>query len=102
MLAHPGRYDIGKATLHALFAAFKEAGGTAVEVVSGSHTPEQYRLFADLARQYGFLCSAGSDYHGPAHNYFDMGKLPPLPPDCAPVWGAWPGMACGGDRRASA
>lgn len=86
VLAHPGRYDIGKMTLHALFAAFKEAGGEAVEVVSGSHTPDQYRLFADFARQYELLASVGSDYHGPAHNYFDMGRLPPLPPDCIPLW----------------
>ncbi|BCB27884.1 phosphatase [Sulfurimicrobium lacus] len=86
VLAHPGRYDIGKMTLHALFAAFKEAGGEAVEVVSGSHTPDQYRLFAEFAKQYGLLSSAGSDYHGPAHNYFDMGRLPPLPAGCEPVW----------------
>lgn len=86
VLAHPGRYDIGKMTLHALFAAFKEAGGEAVEVVSGSHTPDQYRLFAEFAKQYGLLSSVGSDYHGPTHNYFDMGRLPPLPAGCVPVW----------------
>jgi len=86
VLAHPGRYDIGKMTLHALFAAFKEAGGEAVEVVSGSHTPDQYRLFAEFAKQYGLLSSVGSDYHGPTHNYFDMGRLPPLPDGCVPVW----------------
>lgn len=86
VLAHPGRYDIGKTTLHALFAAFREAGGEAVEVVSGSHTPDQYRLFAEFAKHYGLLSSAGSDYHGPAHNYFDMGRLPPLPEGCVPVW----------------
>lgn len=86
VLAHPGRYDIGKTTLHALFAAFKAAGGLAVEVVSGSHTPDQYLLFARFAREYGLLASSGSDYHGPEHNYFDMGRLPPLPTDCIPVW----------------
>lgn len=86
VLAHPGRYDIGKMTLHALFAAFKEAGGEAVEVVSGSHTPDQYRLFAEFAREYNLLASVGSDYHGPTHNYFDMGRLPPLPPGCIPLW----------------
>ncbi|MDP2962319.1 MAG: PHP domain-containing protein, partial [Sulfurimicrobium sp.] len=50
VLAHPGRYDIGKTTMHGLFAAFKEAGGVAVEVVSGSHTVDQYRIFAEYAR----------------------------------------------------
>lgn len=90
VLAHPGRYDIGKNTLHALFAAFKEAGGEGVEVVSGSHTPDQYRQFADFAKQYELLASVGSDYHGPTHNYFDMGMLPPLPEGCIPVWQDWP------------
>lgn len=93
VLAHPGRYDIGKTTLHALFSAFKEAGGEAVEVVSGSHTPQQYLQFADFAKQYGLLASVGSDYHGPTHNYFDMGRLPPLPAGCMPVWLDWPELA---------
>lgn len=86
VLAHPGRYDIGKTTLHALFADFKAAGGEAVEVVSGCHTPDQYKQFAEFARQYDLLASSGSDYHGPTHNYFDMGRLPPLPEGCKPVW----------------
>lgn len=90
VLAHPGRYDMGKTTLHGLFAAFKEAGGKAVEVVSGSHTVDQYRIFAEFARLYELQASAGSDYHGPAHNYFDMGRLPPLPSGCVPVWQGWP------------
>ncbi|MDP1897044.1 MAG: 3',5'-nucleoside bisphosphate phosphatase [Sulfurimicrobium sp.] len=90
VLAHPGRYDIGKTTMHGLFAAFKEAGGVAVEVVSGSHTVDQYRIFAEYARLYELQASAGSDYHGPTHNFFDMGRLPPLPPGCVPVWQDWP------------
>lgn len=79
--------------MHALFSAFKEAGGEAVEVVSGSHTPQQYLQFADFAKQYGLLASVGSDYHGPAHNYYDMGRLPPLPAGCMPVWQGWPELA---------
>lgn len=90
VLAHPGRYDIGKTTMHGLFAAFKEAGGVAVEVVSGSHTVDQYRIFAEYARLYELQASAGSDYHGPTHNFFDMGRLPPLPSGCVPVWQDWP------------
>ncbi|MDP1704238.1 MAG: phosphatase, partial [Sulfurimicrobium sp.] len=76
--------------MHGLFAAFKEAGGVAVEVVSGSHTVDQYRIFAEYARLYELQASAGSDYHGPTHNFFDMGRLPPLPSGCVPVWQDWP------------
>lgn len=93
VLAHPGRYDIGKTTMHGLFSAFKEAGGEAVEVVSGSHTVDQYRIFAEYARLYDLMASSGSDYHGPTHNYFDMGRLPPLPSGCVPVWQGWPELA---------
>lgn len=102
VLAHPGRYDMGKTTLHGLFAAFKEAGGEAVEVVSGSHTADQYRIFAEYAQLYELQASAGSDYHGPAHNYFDMGRLPPLPSGCVPVWQGWPELAQFEARRISA
>lgn len=93
VLAHPGRYDIGKTTMHGLFNTFKEAGGEAVEVVSGSHTVDQYRIFAEYAQLYELKASAGSDYHGPSHNYFDMGRLPPLPSGCVPVWHGWPELA---------
>ena len=102
VLAHPGRYDMGKTTLHGLFNTFKEAGGEAVEVVSGSHTVDQYRIFAEYAKLYELQASAGSDYHGPAHNYFDMGRLPPLPSGCVPVWQGWPELAQFEARRISA
>ncbi len=102
VLAHPGRYDIGKTTMHGLFATFKDAGGEAVEVVSGSHTADQYRIFAEYARLYELKASAGSDYHGPTHNFFDMGRLPPLPSGCVPVWQGWPELERFETQRGSA
>lgn len=102
VLAHPGRYDIGRPTLHKLFADFKAAGGEAAEVVSGSHTPDQYATFADMVNEYGLRASAGSDYHGPAHNYFDMGRLSPLPAGCVPVWRDWPELPRLADEHACA
>lgn len=89
VLAHPGRYDLGRTNMHALFTDFTEAGGGAVEVVSGSHTREQYEEFAGHAREFGLLASCGSDFHGPGENYLDLGKLPELPPGCRPVWQDW-------------
>ena len=96
VLAHPGRYmagkkPMGKTTLVELLKEFVEAGGQAIEVVSGSHTPPQYAEFARYAKEYGLLCSCGSDFHGPEESYRDLGHLPDFPLECVPVWTAWEG-----------
>lgn len=93
VLAHPGRYmvgrhSMGKTTMRELLAEFVELGGRALEVVTGSHTLEQYAEFARYAEEYGLLCSCGSDFHGPNESYRDMGRLPDLPLGCRPVWQA--------------
>jgi len=98
VLAHPGRYmagkkPMGKTTLVELLKEFVEAGGQAIEVVSGSHTPPQYAEFARYAKEYGLLCSCGSDFHGPEESYRDLGHLPDFPLECVPVWTAWEGAA---------
>ncbi|MDD2685828.1 MAG: PHP domain-containing protein [Gallionella sp.] len=90
VLAHPGRYmcgkhSMGKKTMHELLAEFVGAGGQAVEVVTGSHTPEQYAEFARYAKEFNLLCSCGSDFHGPNESYRDMGRLPDLPLGCRSV-----------------
>src|SRR3546814_7820076 len=72
-IAHPGRYDYTPLQFDALFERFKELGGTAIEVVTGSHTPDQYREYADVARRYGFLASCGSDFHSPKEGKLDLG-----------------------------
>jgi predicted metal-dependent phosphoesterase TrpH len=90
VLAHPGRYDLGRTNMLLLLEEFRALGGVAIEVVTSSHTPEQFRQFAHLAHQFGLQASAGSDYHGPGHSYIDMGRLPALPIECVPVWRDWP------------
>jgi predicted metal-dependent phosphoesterase TrpH len=57
-----------------------------VEVVTGSHAPDQFQRFAHSARRFGLLASAGSDFHAPGESYLDLGRLPPLPQGCEPVW----------------
>ena len=89
VVAHPGRYDLGRTLLNDLFSEFKQLGGAGLEVVTGSHHPDQYGQFAELARQHGLLSSRGSDYHGPGHGYLSMGRLPDLPSHCQPVWRDW-------------
>lgn len=93
VIAHPGRYDLGRPRMDALLDEFMEAGGRAMEVVSGSHSPEMNRHVAHLARQRNLLASCGSDYHGPGQGYLGMGRLPPMPVGCTPVWHDWPEVA---------
>lgn len=92
VLAHPGRYDLGRTNMLNLLSEFRELGGTAIEVVTGSHSRDQYQEFAKLAHQFDLLASKGSDYHGPGHAYIEMGRLPDLPAVCKPVWHDWSEM----------
>jgi predicted metal-dependent phosphoesterase TrpH len=89
VIAHPGRYKFDDTAYDALFAEFRDLGGTAIEVITGSHTPDQYDEYARVARRYGFLASRGSDFHGPGESRIDLGELPPLPAGVKPVWHDW-------------
>ena len=89
VVAHPGRYKLTKTEMRELLADFKGAGGAGIEVVTGSHTPDQYHEYARLAREFGFLASRGSDYHGKGESHADLGTLPPLPQGLKPVWNDW-------------
>ncbi|BEV16595.1 PHP domain-containing protein [Herbaspirillum sp. DW155] len=89
VIAHPGRYKYTPTQFGALFDEFKQLGGVAIEVNTGSHTPEQYQEYAQVARRYGFLASMGSDFHGPGESRMDLGALPPLPSGVKPVWHDW-------------
>ncbi|MFA6203127.1 MAG: 3',5'-nucleoside bisphosphate phosphatase [Gallionella sp.] len=94
VLAHPGRYmvgrhSMGRQTMHTLLTEFAALGGEALEVVTGSHTPEQYAEFSRYADEFKLMSSCGSDFHGPAESYRDLGRLPDLPMICRPVWEAF-------------
>lgn len=86
VIAHPGRYKLSNADLDSLLGAFRDAGGRAIEVISGQHTPRQSARFARLARRFGLAASLGSDYHGPGESRLEPGRLPELPSDLTPVW----------------
>ncbi|NYT24286.1 PHP domain-containing protein [Alcaligenaceae bacterium] len=89
VIAHPGRYDYTPLQFDALFEQFRDLGGEGIEVITGSHTPDQYRQYADVARRYGFLASCGSDFHSPKEARLDLGRLPSLPDDLTPIWHDW-------------
>lgn len=90
VLAHPARYKLTRTRMIGLLGQLRELGGAGLEVVSGSHSRDDAFRFAQLAREQHLLASAGSDYHGPETPWLDVGRLPPLPPGCTPIWHDWP------------
>src|SRR5690606_11088135 len=79
VIAHPGRYHYSDTASHAFYETFRDLGGVGMEVVTGSHTPDQFTSFAAIAQRYGFLASRGSDFHAPGESRVDLGQLPDLP-----------------------
>ena len=90
VIAHPGRYSrLNAMQMDELYKHFKDIGGLAIEVITGSHSPDQYQTFGKIAQQYGFLASRGSDFHDPNESHIDLGNLPLLPDHLKPVWSAF-------------
>lgn len=86
VIAHPGRYKFTPNEEYALFTEFKAHGGQAVEVVTGSHTAQEYVKYAETAKEFGLAASRGSDFHSPDESRTDLGALPFLPGELTPVW----------------
>ena len=86
VIAHPGRYNFNAMQMDELYKHFKDLGGLGIEVITGSHSPDQYKTYAKIAQQYGFLASRGSDFHDPSESHIDLGTLPHLPDHLTPVW----------------
>lgn len=89
VLAHPGRYDMGKEKMALLLGEFRDCGGKGLEVVTGSHTADQVPVYADYAVRFGLLASVGSDFHAPGEGGRELGRLKDLPERCRPVWQDW-------------
>ena len=93
VIAHPARYSVTRAKLLRLLDEFREAGGIGLEVVSGSHSRDEYQTMARHAENKQLKASAGSDYHGPENPWIELGRLPALPDNCEPVWQDWPQLS---------
>lgn len=89
VVAHPGRYKLTRSEMRGFLGEFRDGGGAGIEVVTSSHTPEQYLEYAILAKEFGFLASRGSDFHGPGESRVDLGRLPNLAAELKPVWYDW-------------
>lgn len=92
VIAHPARYRLSRSKLKRLVDDFVDSGGVGLEVVSGSHSLDETRHMAAVAREHCLFASCGSDYHGPENPWIDLGRLRALPHGCTPIWEApdWP------------
>ena len=85
VLAHPLRYGVTRAWLMRALTAFKQAGGDAMEVVSGRSNPDEIAVSAHLAQRFELMGSVGSDFHAPSP-YLQPGVETPLPAGIEPIW----------------
>ncbi|MBK1693736.1 phosphatase [Chromatium weissei] len=90
VIAHPARYRLTRTQLFKLIGEFREHGGAGIEVVTSTHSRDDVLNFALHARTQQLLASAGSDFHGTEHAWLQLGRLPPLPNNCTPIWQTWP------------
>jgi 3',5'-nucleoside bisphosphate phosphatase len=66
VLDHPG-------DLSAVVARLKAMGLEGMEVLSPYHTREMTRVYEEIARSQGLLCTGGSDFHGGLSDHGDLG-----------------------------
>jgi predicted metal-dependent phosphoesterase TrpH len=88
VIAHPGRYRVSASGMQDLIREFRELGGDGIEVITSSHSTEDYQRFNGIARDAGLLASVGSDFHAPEESWMDVGGVPDLPLLATPVWEA--------------
>jgi predicted metal-dependent phosphoesterase TrpH len=89
VIAHPGRYRFTATKMRQLISEFKDCGGAGLEVISSAHSTSDCITMTRYCRQFDLLASRGSDYHGPEHEWVELGKIPPLPEECRPIWHNW-------------
>lgn len=92
ILAHPGRYPMTRTKLRRLITEFKAVGGEAMEVATATEKPDMVRYLGQLTTQFDLEASQGSDFHGPHMPWIQVGRIPPLPKECRPVWQRWLGV----------
>jgi len=73
-LAHPSTLALDQpGDLSALVARLKAMGLEGIEVLSPYHTGEMTRMYEEIAREQGLLCTGGSDFHGSLSDHADLG-----------------------------
>jgi predicted metal-dependent phosphoesterase TrpH len=75
VLAHPGLLNYKTENqLDEMIGKLKNVGIQGVEVYYSGHTPDQTRLYAELAQRHGLLMTGGSDFHGAIQPEIEMGS----------------------------
>lgn len=75
VLAHPFSLKCeNRLQLETILRSMQSAGLVGVEVYHSDHSPEQTRMYLDLARKLGLMVSGGSDFHGAHKPAVRMGR----------------------------
>ena len=75
VLAHPGLLNCKTSDqFDELLTGLKEMGIQGVEVYYSEHTPQQTRLFAELAQRHDLLMTGGTDFHGTIQPQISIGS----------------------------
>lgn len=86
VLAHPLHYGLTRRKRGQLLDDFREAGGQAVELVSGFQNPDMTRDLARQLQERNLYGSIGSDFHFPG-GHLAPGSMSPVPRTAVPpVW----------------
>jgi 3',5'-nucleoside bisphosphate phosphatase len=86
IIAHPFRYKITNKKIKYLLSDFKEFGGDGIEVVNAFSSNDEINLSAKWSKEYNFLTSCGSDFHGWPNQRNKIGELKELPNLDNAVW----------------
>jgi hypothetical protein len=89
VLAHPAKYKLTNMKLEELARDFLDAGGQAIEVISGQQAPALTDRLCRLSTRLGLQVSCGSDFHRPGQAWACVGSIDPLPATVQPVWESW-------------
>jgi predicted metal-dependent phosphoesterase TrpH len=85
VLAHAHRYKLSSGALGNLCAAFRDAGGAAMEVSLPALSPNDAGRLARLARAHGLAGTAASDFHEPGLPWRPLGRFAKLPEGMEPL-----------------
>jgi predicted metal-dependent phosphoesterase TrpH len=99
VLAHPLHYRFTQSKLRRLVGAFRDAGGTALEVLSGRQDSARTAELRRLALSGGLAVSVGSDFHRDSSYGAPIGVESAPFADLPNVWtrlAHGPAAACGG------
>lgn len=86
VLAHPEDYRLTRSKLRALVRAFVGAGGQAMELAGKGKADAIATSIEKLCLEYNLHASVGSDFHGGAQPWRQLGKTRAMPGQLSPVW----------------